>query len=89
MTDTAERLQRGVAMLRNEYSAAEIGAMLNYSPRTIRRWNAQPREKYLAEKRENHTRVVALHKKGKSAREIQSATGYALSTVYAILKKLA
>ncbi|MGV9183314.1 helix-turn-helix domain-containing protein [Arcanobacterium canis] len=88
MTETAVmRVRNGAKKLRSEYSISELAEIFNKSPRTITRWTAKPREEYLSEQQAKRAQVIELHKSGKKPKDIASTTGYALSTVYAILKK--
>lgn len=82
------RLRRGASQLRKEYSANEVANLLNYSPRTIRRWTAEPRDEYLERVRARRESVLKLHDEGKTPREIIKETGYSRSSVYTILREL-
>lgn len=90
MTETATmRVRNGAKKLRSEYSISELAEIFDRSPRTITRWTAKPREEYLSEQLAKRQQVVELSKSGKKPKDIANETGYALSTVYAILKKFA
>lgn len=68
-------------------TARELGERLGRSPRTIRRYVAEPRDQYNARIAARHEQIRELRAEGLSMRAIASELGVSVGTVHYALNK--
>ena len=71
---------------RGDYTLRELSKLTGKSIRQLSRKTSKPRNEYLGQAKQRHTKVIELHQGGKTPKQIAAESGYSLSTVYRILK---
>lgn len=68
-------------------SINELAELMGVTPRTARRWAAEPREVYLARSAKRHERIRELRAEGLTMREIAARVGVTVGAVHYALKR--
>lgn len=72
---------------RRTASARELAERLGVSPRTVRRYVAEPKDEYDARIKNRHEQIRALRTEGLSMRAIAAEVGVSVGTVHYALNK--
>lgn len=73
--------------VRRKRTAREVADQLGVSPRTVRRFVAEPRKAYLGRAEERRQKIRDLRETGMSMRAIANEIGCAVGTVHGALKE--
>lgn len=72
--------------VRRKRTAREIAEQLGVSPRTVRRFVAEPRDDYLSRAEQRRQQIRDLREQGLSIRAIANKVGCSVGTVHNALK---
>lgn len=77
----SDRPQR-LGVRRPGLTAHAAAKKVGRSPRTIRRWTAEPREDFIARAHEKRDKIQSLHDEGMTMRAIAKEVGCSVGTVH-------